>query len=127
MSPILVIILVIGTVLTLVTTVIAIRAGVGAFVAQVRLRRELASEVDRLGQRAGELESRASRLEESVQDLPVAVVRVQRNLAELRILSGNLYVTLTQLRRVFSYSGLKTSGTSWISKVARNQARSLRG
>ena len=127
MSPLLAAILIIGSVLTLVAAVVALRAGIRAFATQVRLRRELASEVDSLGRRAGELTSRAARLEESTRELPVTLSRTQENLAELRILSGNLYVTLTQMRRILSYSGIKTSGTSWLSKVVRRHTRSVRG
>lgn len=127
MSPILVVILVLGTVLTLVTAVMAIRAGVSAFVAQARLRSQLASEVERLSQRAGELEERTARLERRTQELPVKIDRVQENLADLRLLTGNLYATLVQARRMLSYSGLKTSGTSWLSKTARRRLRSPRG
>ncbi len=127
MSPLLAAILIIGSVLTLVAAVVALRAGIRAFVTQVRLRRDLASEVDSLGRRAGELTSRTARLEESTRELPVTLSRTQENLAELRILSGNLYVTLTQMRRILSYSGIKTSGTSWLSKVVRRHTRSVRG
>ncbi|WP_047863864.1 hypothetical protein [Rubrobacter aplysinae] len=119
--------MIIGSVLTLVAAVVALRAGIRAFVTQVRLRRDLASEVDSLGRRAGELTSRTARLEESTRELPVTLSRTQENLAELRILSGNLYVTLTQMRRILSYSGIKTSGTSWLSKVVRRHTRSVRG
>lgn len=127
MGLILTAILVVGAVLTLVSTVVAIRAGIGAFVAQVRLRRELASEFERLGRRAGELEARLSRLEESTRELPVKLDHIRENLGDLRILSGNLYVTLMQARRILGYSGIKTSGTSWLSKLVRQQTRSLRG
>ena len=127
MSLVLAAILIIGSVLTLAAAVVAFRAGIRAFVTQVRLRRELASEVDSLGRRAGELTSRAARLEESTRELPVTLSRTQENLAELRILSGNLYVTLAQMRRILSYSGIKTSGTSWLSKVVRRHTRSVRG
>lgn len=127
MSPILVVILVVGTVLTLVTAVMAIRAGLSAFVAQARLRSQLASKVERLSQRASELEERTARLERRTQELPVKIDRVQENLADLRVLTGNLYVTLAQARRMLSYSGLKTSGTSWLSKTARRRMRSPRG
>jgi hypothetical protein len=127
MSPILVTILVLGAVITLVTFAMAIRAGVSAFVAQARLRRELASEVDRLARRTGELQTRTARLERSTQDLPANVSRIQENLAELRVLSGNLYVTLSQARRMLSYSGIKSSGTSWLSKTVRHRTGSLRG
>lgn len=127
MSPILATILVVGTVLTLVTAAIAIRAGLNAFFAQLRLRRKLASEVESLSQRAGELEERTARLERRTQELPVKVGRVQENLADLRVLTGNLYVTLAQARRALSYSGMKSSGTSWLSKTARRRLRSTRG
>jgi hypothetical protein len=127
MSPILVVILVLGTVLTLVTAAMAIRAGLSAFVAQSRLRSQLASEVERLSQRAGELEGRTARLERRTQELPVKIGRVQENLADLRVLTGNLYVTLAQTRRMLSYSGLKTSGTSWLSKTAQRRMRAPRG
>lgn len=123
MSPILAVILVAGAALTLVTAVVALRAGLKTLVAQARLRRELASEVERLGLRAGELASRTARLEESVQELPVRVGRIQENLADLRVLTGNLYVTLFQARRMLSYSGLKSSGTSWLSATARRYTR----
>lgn len=127
MSPILTAILVVGTLLFLVTTVIAIRAGVSAFLTQARLRREVLSEVERLSRRAGELESRASRLENRVQELPVKIARMQESLADLRVLSANLYITLSQLRRMLSYSGMKYSGTSWLSGVIRRRARYGRG
>lgn len=127
MSPILTVILALGTVLTLVTAVIAIRAGLSAFVAQARLRRTLALEVDRLSQRAGELEERTARLERRTRELPVKIGRMQESLADLRVLTGNLYITLTQARRMLSYSGIKTSGTSWLSKNARRRARAMRG
>ncbi|CAN5176908.1 hypothetical protein BH24ACT16_BH24ACT16_05830 [soil metagenome] len=127
MSPILATIVVLGAVITLVTFAMAIRAGVSAFVAQARLRRELASEVERLARRTGELQTRTARLEESTRELPGNVSRIQENLAELRVLSGNLYVTLSQARRMLSSSGIKSSGTSWLSKTARRQTRSLRG
>ena len=119
MSPVLATILIVGAVLTLVTAVVAIRAGLRAFVAQARLRRELASEVERLSRRAGELEIRTARLEKRTQELPVKVARVQENLADLRVLTGNLYVTLAQARRMLSYSGVKASGTSWLSGAMR--------
>lgn len=127
MSPILTTILVVGAVLTLVTAGMAVRAGVRAFVARARLRRDLASEVEHLSSRAGELQSRTARLERRTQELPVKMGRVQENLAELRVLSGNLYVTLSQAQRMLSYSGIKSSGTSWLSNTVRRRARSLRG
>lgn len=127
MSPILLVILVVGALLALVTAAIAIRAGLSAFVAQLRLRRELASEVERLSQRAGELEEKTARLERRTRELPVKMGRVQENLADLRVLTGNLYVTLSQARRALSYSGMKTSGTSWLSKTVRRRVRSARG
>ena len=123
MSPILVVILIVGALLSLSTGVVAFRAGVRAFAAQARLRRELASELTVLSERAGELEKRTSRLEKRLQELPVKAVRVQENLGELRVLSGNLYVTLAQARRILSYSGIKGSGTSWLSKTVRRRLR----
>lgn len=126
MSLILLTILVLGTLLTLVAAIIALRAGVRAFIAHLELRDRLASEVESLSRRAGELESRAARLEERTRDLPVRVGRVQENLAALRILTGNLYVSLAQVRRGLSYSGIKSSGTSWLAQTARRRARATR-
>jgi len=126
MSLILTVILVAGFLLTLAAGAVAVRAGLRALVAQARLRGEIGSEVELLSQRAGELESRTARLEDRVQELPVKVGRIQQNLADLRVLTGNLYVTLTQLRKMLSYSGIKTSGTSWLSGVARRRARHQR-
>lgn len=126
MSLILLTILVLGTLLTLVTAIIAARAGLRAFIAHVELRDRLASEVESLSQRAGELEIRTARLQEQTQELPVKVGRVQENLAVLRILTRNLYASLAQARRALSYSGIKASGTSWLAQAARRRARATR-
>lgn len=126
MSPILATILILGAILSLVSAVMAIRAGVSAFVTQARLRRELTAEVESLSIRAGELAERSARLEAKTRDLPVSLGRMQEDLADLRVLSGNLYVTLSQARRMLSYSGMKSSGTSWLSATVRRRMRRMR-
>lgn len=129
MSPVLLIILIVGALLTLVTGVVALRAGVRAFVAQADLRKRLDAEMQSLSQRAGELEGKAARLQEQSRDMPIRVERIQENLAALRILSRNLYVSIDQTRRALSYSGLVSSGTfrlAGMSRAARRYARSAR-
>ncbi len=126
MSPILLVILILGALLTLVTGVAALRAGVRAFAAQSDLRKRLDAEMQSLSLRAGELEAKAARLQEQSQDMPVRVERIQENLAALRILTHNLYVSLNQTRRALSYSGLISSSTSHLSRAARRYARSSR-
>ena len=126
MSPILLIILVLGALLTLLTGVAALRAGVRAFVAQADLRKRLDAEMQSLSLRAGELEVKAARLQEQGQEMPVRVERIQENLATLRVLTHNLYVSINQTRRALSYSGLVSSGTSRLSRAARRYARSAR-
>ena len=126
MSPILLVILILGALLTLVTGVAALRAGVRAFAAQSDLRKRLDAEMQSLSLRAGELEAKAARLQEQSQDMPVRVERIQENLAALRILTHNLYVSINQARRALSYSGLISSSTSHLSRAARRYARSSR-
>ena len=126
MSPILLVILILGALLTLVTGVAALRAGVRAFAAQSDLRKRLDAEMQSLSLRAGELEAKAARLQEQSQDMPVRVERIQENLAALRILTHNLYVSINQTRRALSYSGLISSSTSHLSRAARRYARSSR-
>lgn len=126
MSPILLVILILGALLTLVTGVVALRAGVRAFVAQSDLRKRLDAEMESLSQRAEELEGKAARLQEQSRDMPVRVERIQENLAALRVLTHNLYVSINQARRALSYSGLLSSSTSRLSRAARRYARSAR-
>lgn len=126
MSLILLVILLLGALLTLVAAVAALRAGVRAFAAQAELRKRLGAEIESLSQRAGELEAKAARLQEQTRDMPVRVERIQENLAALRVLTRNLYVSLDQARRALSYSGLVSSGSSYLSRAARRYARSAR-
>lgn len=126
MSPILLVILILGALLTLATGVAALRAGVRAFVAQAELRNKLDAEAQILSQRAGDLEVKAARLQEQTEQMPVRFSHIQENLAALRVLTGNLRVSLSQASRALSYSGLVSSGSSHLSRAARRYTRNVR-
>ena len=98
----------IGAVLAIVAALAALGAYLRYRLAKIALQEQLASEVERLAQRAGELERSALALQERSAQLPISISGLQQNLSTLQVLSGLLAGSLNQAQRVLSYSVRET-------------------
>jgi hypothetical protein len=98
----------VGALLALVAALAALGAYLRYRLVKISLQQELASEVERLAQRAGELERGALALQERSARLPISVSGLQQNLSTLQVLSSVLAGSLNQAQRVLSYSVRET-------------------
>ena len=98
----------IGALLAIVAALAALGAYLRYRLAKIALQQQLASEVERLARRAGELEKSALALQERSARLPISISGLQQNLSTLQVLSGLLAGSLNQAQRVLSYSVRET-------------------
>ena len=98
----------IGALLALVSALAALGAYLRYRRARIELQERLGSEVERLAQRAGELERGAVALQERSAQLPISISGLQQNLSTLQVLAGALAGSLNQAQRVLSYSVRET-------------------
>ena len=107
----------VGAVLALVAALAALGAYLRYRRARIELQDNLASEVERLSQRTGELERGLVALQERSARLPISISGLQQNLSTLQVLTGALAGSLGQAQRVLSYSALKTLGGSHLGRL----------
>jgi hypothetical protein len=98
----------VGAVLALVAALAALGAYLRYRRARIGLQERLASEVESLSQRTGELERGLVALQERSAQLPISISGLQQNLSTLRVLTGALAASLVQAQRVLSYSVRET-------------------
>jgi len=121
MITVLLILILVGAALALVSGVRAIRAYLTYRRARAALQKHLATEVDRLARRTGELEKNLSSLDSRAQQLPLQISELQQSLSALRVLTGALAASLRQVQRVLSYSSLKDLGSERIADALRSR------
>ncbi len=116
-----------------ISAVLALVAGVAALGAYLRFRRarvelqdDLASEVERLSQRTGELERGLAALQERSAQLPISISGLQQNLSTLQVLTAALAGSLSQAQMVLSYSALKTLGGTHLGRLLQMPSREAR-
>ena len=103
----------VGAVLALVTALAALGAYLRYRQARTELQESLASEIENLAQRTGELERGLVAIQERSARLPISISGLQQNLSTLQVLTAALAGSLAQAQRVLTYSALKTlSGTN---------------
>ncbi len=120
------ILIAIGAVLALVAGVAALGAYLRFRRARIELQDNLASEVERLSQRTGELERGLAALQQRSAQLPISISGLQRNLSTLQVLTGALAASLSQAQRVLSYSALKTLGGTHLGRLLQMPSRDAR-
>ena len=118
------------TILTIIGALAACVAAVLALGTYLRFRRarvavqdDLFTEVSRLTGRASELEERLAKLDARASSLPIQIQELQRNLTDLRVLTGALTASLAQVQRLLSPAGLRSSVAAPLSAFSN----SLRG
>ena len=121
MSTVLLILILAGAALALVAGVRAFRAYLSYRRARAALQEHLATEVDRLARRTGELEKNLSSLDSRAQRLPLQISELQQSLFTVRVLTGTLAASLRQAQRVLSYSSLKDLGSERIADALRSR------
>jgi len=102
--PFLFVLIGVGAVLALVAALAALGAYLRYRQARIGLQERLASEVESLSQRTGELERGLTALQERSAQLPISISGLQQNLSTLQVLTGALAASLGQAQRVLSYS-----------------------
>ena len=107
----------IGAVLALVGALAALGAYLRYRQARTELQESLASEVENLAQRTGELERGLVALQERSSWLPISISGLQQNLATLQVLTAALAGSLGQAQRVLSYSALKTLSGTYLGRL----------
>jgi hypothetical protein len=107
----------IGAVLALVTALAALGAYLRYRQARTELQENLASEVENLAQRTGELERGLVALQERSARLPISISGLQQNLSTLQVLTAALAGSLAQAQRVLSYSALKTLSGTYLGRL----------
>jgi hypothetical protein len=107
----------IGAVLALVTALAALGAYLRYRQARTELQENLASEVENLAQRTGELERGLVALRERSARLPISISGLQQNLSTLQVLTAALAGSLAQAQRVLSYSALKTLSGTYLGRL----------
>ena len=107
----------IGAVLALVTALAALGAYLRYRQARTELQENLASEVENLAQRTGELERGLVALQERSARLPISISGLQQNLSTLQVLTAALVGSLAQAQRVLSYSALKTLSGTYLGRL----------
>jgi hypothetical protein len=113
----------VGAVVALVAAVVALGAYLRFRRARIELQDRLASEVESLSRRTGELERGLAALQQRSARLPISISGLQQNLSTLQILTGALAASLRQAQSVLSYSALKTLSGSHLGKLLRVSAR----
>ncbi|HEV2093969.1 MAG TPA: hypothetical protein VGR18_12465 [Rubrobacter sp.] len=113
------VLIVVGALLALVAALAALGAYLRYRRARTELQEELASEVERLSRRTGELERGLLALQERSARLPISISGLQQNLSTLQILTGALAGSLSQAQRVLSYSALKTLSGTHLGRLLR--------
>ena len=98
----------VGAVLALVAGLAALGAYLRYRRARVGLQERLASEVESLSQRTGELERGLTALQERSAQLPISISGLQQNLTTLQVLTGALAASLVQAQKLLSYSVRET-------------------
>jgi len=98
----------VGALLALVTGLAALGAYLRYRQARTELQENLASEVENLAQRTGELERGLLALQERSARLPISISGLQQNLSTLQVLTAALAGSLGQAQRVLSYSVRET-------------------
>ena len=114
----------IGAVLALVAAVVALGAYLRYRRARIGLQDRLASEVESLSRRTGELERGLTALQERSAQLPISIAGLQQNLSTLQVLTGALAGSLVQAQKVLSYSALKTLSATHLGRLLRVPDRS---
>ena len=107
----------IGAVLALVTALAALGAYLRYRQARTELQESLASEIENLAQRTGELERGLVALQERSARLPISISGLQQNLPTLQVLTSALAGSLGQAQRVLSYSALKTLSVTYLGRL----------
>ena len=105
---ILFVLIAVGAVLALVAALAALGAYLRYRQARIGLQERLASEVESLSRRTGELERGLISLQERSARLPISISGLQQNLSTLQFLTGALAASLAQAQTLLSYSALKT-------------------
>ncbi len=113
----------IGAVLALVAAVVALGAYLRFRRARIELQDGLASEVESLTRRTGELEMGLAALQERSARLPISIAGLQQNLSTLQVLTGALAGSLGQAQRVLSYSAIKTLSATHLGRFLRVPTR----
>jgi GTP cyclohydrolase I len=98
----------IGALLALVAGLAALGAYLRYRQARAELQESLASEVENLLQRTGELERGLVVLQGRAARLPISISGLQQNLSTLQVLTAALAGSLGQAQRVLSYSVRET-------------------
>jgi len=107
----------IGALLALVATLAALGAYLRYRQARTELQESLASEIENLAQRTGELERGLVALQERSARLPISISGLQQNLSTLQVLTSALAGSLGQAQRVLSYSALKTLSGTYLGRL----------
>jgi len=107
----------IGALLALVATLAALGAYLRYRQARTELQESLASEIENLAQRTGELERGLVALEERSARLPISISGLQQNLSTLQVLTAALAGSLGQAQRVLSYSALKALSGTYLGRL----------
>ena len=107
----------IGALLALVATLAALGAYLRYRQARTELQESLASEIENLAQRTGELERGLVALQERSARLPISISGLQQNLSTLQVLTAALAGSLGQAQRVLSYSALKTLSGTYLGRL----------
>ncbi|CAA9393463.1 MAG: hypothetical protein AVDCRST_MAG03-767 [uncultured Rubrobacteraceae bacterium] len=114
----------VGAVLALAAAVAALGAYLRFRRARIELQEGLASEVERLSQRTGELERGLLALQERSARLPISISGLQQNLSTLQLLTGALAASLAQARTLLSYSVRETVDATPLGRLLpRREAR----
>ena len=107
----------VGVVLALVAALAALGAYLRYRQARTELQESLASEVENLAQRTGELERGLLTLQERSARLPISISGLQQNLSTLQVLTAALAGSLGQAQRVLSYSALKILSGTYLGRL----------
>ena len=107
----------IGAVLALVAALAALGSYLRYRRARTELQESLASEIENLAQRPGELERGLVALQERSARLPISISGLQQNLSTLQVLTAALAGSLVQAQRVLSYSALKTLSGTYLGRL----------
>jgi septal ring factor EnvC (AmiA/AmiB activator) len=116
----------VGAVLALVAALAALGAYLRYRRARIGLQERLASEVESLSQRTGELERSLKALQERSAQLPISISGLQQNLSTLRVLTGALAASLVQAQRVLSYSVRETVDATPLGRLSPAPSREAR-
>ena len=107
----------IGALLALVAALAALGAYLRYRQARTELQESLASEIENLAQRTGELERGLVAIQERSARLPISISGLQQNLSTLQVLTAALAGSLGQAQRILSYSALKTLSGTYLGRL----------